>query len=416
MSLKMWKDEAADDPFWTVHPIFQGASTRKLYQGASVGAHEAGLFVADEDKDWFVRHNDVTSMYPSIMRLCNFSPETMTLKGTAPYSGKTVLSPTLVQIPDNRIGKDLVIEIADFDGVSRIEMSKLMELRAKYKAEKADSSEKAMKLAANASYGYNGMKFARYGSFLVAIATCGVGRLIMDTIVGIGHDLPDVTVLENDTDGVYTYGPDFLPDIRKALDEIFKEFPQEYAIGIDSVKYFGMLCTGNMKNYSLRKEYKNIIKGNSLKGRGMPGVCKLALEWTLDALFERESVADAWSKIVDHLGVAPLSDFEMSCEVGKEREEYSETTMYAKILKQAPWMRFGEELRYVRVKGMDYHYMPLGSHPDDVLMNNIDQAYYLKRTKTAVARLLEPVRQSDPAVDQLMKAHFDKKKRREKKK
>jgi len=416
MSLREMK--ALSEDFWEEELSLLSMES-SLYQGAHTGAYAEGIFVAMPDQDIQVWHNDVKSMYPSIMRQCNFSPETLRLVALRPYTGKTFLSPTLVEIPDDRIGKQVVMEVSEEDGAMRTVMGELMDLRVKYRVEKSDTAEKGMKLAANAIYGYQGMRYARYGSFLVALATTGVGRYIMEGIVEIATVNPLVTLLENDTDGVYTYGPTIIEHIREMLDDMFNKFPKRYAIRVDTTKYHGMLCTGKMKNYVLRKEFKNIVKGNSLKGRSMPPVCKSALESIADALFEGQSVEEAYSAIVEGLRESPLSDFEMSVEVGKERDEYKETTMYAKLLQQAPWMQFGEELRYVRVnEGGDYAYkfVPLGAVPDEELLRAIDHSYYLKRTKDTIARLLIPCRAKDADVDHFLKENIDKKKKKRKKK
>lgn len=134
MSLREMK--ALDDRWWDWEEEISLLSMEsKLYQGAHVGAYAEGIFVALPDQDIWVWHNDVKSMYPSIMRICNFSPETLRFIELKPYTGKTYLSPTLVEIPDDRIGKQVVMEVSETDGVMREVMGGLMDLRQKYRAE-----------------------------------------------------------------------------------------------------------------------------------------------------------------------------------------------------------------------------------------------------------------------------------------
>jgi hypothetical protein len=98
----------------------------------------------------------------------------------------------------------------------------------------------------------------------------------------------------------------------------------------------------------------------------------------------------------------------MNCDIGKDTEDYVETTMYAKLIKQAPWMQQGEELRYVRTTG---GYVPLGAKPDGELLATLDRTYYQKRIKEAVSRLILPVRANHEAF---CLEHLDKKPKKKK--
>jgi hypothetical protein len=139
------------------------------------------------------------------------------------------------------------------------------------------------------------------------------------------------------------------------------------------------------------------------------------MELFVNVLFESGDLEKTWSAVMAGLESAELPSFEMCCQIGKAIEDYTETTMYAKLLEQAPWMEHGEELRYVCCIDTPYKYVPLGAMEEDDLRERVDMKYYAGRIKDAVARLLVPVRNTDPIVDQFCKDHIDKKKRRKKK-
>src|SRR5208337_1584246 len=146
---------------------------------------------------------DFTSMYPNLMRNYNLSPDTL-------------LS------PNEKIPHDEVFVIPDVkhrfrkspDGLYRLALSNLLTERASIRTElsRLDSEssrykelaerEKAIKVIANACYGYAGWTGARWYVREVAESATALGRVTITKTVSKANEL-GLQVIYGDTDSIF---------------------------------------------------------------------------------------------------------------------------------------------------------------------------------------------------------------------
>mgnify|MGYP003875436873 CR=1 FL=1 len=362
----------------------------RRYQGALVQVFRRGVFLSDGRLQ--VQHVDVRSMYPTIMIVFNLSPENVQLVDRRAYTGNYRFGAELLEVPDSYHGQ-LVLRVGQQDSVTRRFLVDLYRLRLRLKAAAkkgdvlAESREKAVKLLMNQIYGYHGLEFSRYGSFLVAIATTAIGRYIMNLILDVAREngaLP----LECDTDGIYVYGAAGLADkVNERLQRVFGGFKFSDWLRVESKVYDGIIVF-KCKNYILRDGDRLIVKGSGFKGRHFPPVCDYAVKRFAWAVFRGENFADVWGEFRD-LRRFPLKMFTMN--VSLRKADYEDSTLYARLMERLPPSFKGEEVYFVKcVDG----YFPLGVRSDDELRRMLDVEYYRERIREVVNRVLEPVRES----------------------
>jgi len=363
----------------------------RRYQGAYVHVWNKGLFKAVPDEGKWVTHVDVGSMYPTMMIVLNLSSENVRLLSVKPYMGKFEFDAEngVVEIPDTYRGQ-VRLQIGKLDSVTRRFMLRFRDLRAEYKklgGKLGESKQRGVKLIMNMTYGYHGLEFSRYGSFLVAIATAGSGRFIMHNIIKLCEQYDDIILIECDTDGLYYFGRDISGEINNMLqNELFKDYEYGKILGVGTNLYDGMISY-SMKNYILRKGDKNKFKGSSFHGRHMPRICQTVLTRFTDAVFAGEKFSAVWKEF-QNLRAFPLREFTMSVQLGMLPESYDPDTMYADLSKQLDEPIWGQDIYYVKtVNG----YRALGTLSDSVIRRTLDVKYYKGRIQGIVNRLRDSV-------------------------
>jgi len=367
----------------------------RRYQGAYTEAFTRGVYRAIPEKDIWVWHDDVKSMYPTSMIVLNLDPLTVIFVEKRPYTGnyRYDYESGLVEVPDSYLGQ-IVVRIDKKDGVTRTFMLDMRERRKQIRMDESlsghvkKSRQLAIKLIMNATYGYHGLEYSRYGSFLVAILTVATGRLIMKEIIRIVDEDDRCEKLECDTDGLYHYGVDLSDQINDAVGRLFADYPLHHYLRVDTNKYLGMLVY-RAKNYVLLDCDDNLkFKGSAFHGRHMPPICRTALNDFARAIFDKKPLSRVWRDYHD-LRKFPLREFTMSVTLRKDPHGteygYDEHTMYhdlsTKLGEDVVW---GQDVYYVKtVKG----YVPLGTIPDSKLLRMVDRKYYLGRIRDVVKRL-----------------------------
>lgn len=403
MSLTELKDQyfesfqVDEDPF--------GLLTDRRYKGAAVEIFERGIHRTD------IYHVDVSSMYPIIMIVLNLSPESLTLIKTKPLTGQYILTPTYIEVPDETLKMQLCIKVSEMDSISRKLLSDFYDRRVAVRKEKPQGwypTQLTLKIIMNSVYGYNGMEWARYGSYLVAIVTAAVGRFIITTALKWlrAHG---ITPLEMDTDGIYVRGVFNADELTEYIQGKFSAFRLRHKLKLAANKYDGMIVV-KMKNYILRYGGKNIIKGSGFHGRKIPRVAEETNELLISALFEGKPLVPTWMGCIEMMFQSPLKDFEMTLELSKAPEEYAEGSIYRKLFDQLPGnVEWGDEIRYVKTTD---GYVPLGTKPDAELLAKIDWNYYHGRMKNIAKLLLAPMRDVEQEVATVYNYIYDVEKKR----
>jgi len=365
--------------------------TQRLYQGAIVELFNVGVYRSPPP----VRKVDVNSMYPTGMIVGNLSPESVTLKHVRPYTGKFRFTPTEWEIPDNVLGQ-VTIKIDKEDSITRRFMLDYMALRARIRKNKKlveverESRQSAVKLTMNYTYGYNGLIHSRYGSFLVAIASCGFGRFVMGEIIDESVEVHGATSLECDTDGLILQSElsDLTTLLTKHLRELFSGWGFEYAnvitVGEDIID---AIIMKSMKNYVTLEKGEVKFHGSAFHGRHMPRCVRTALERFAKAIFDGEDLRRVRLGLLN-LKNYELRDFTMNITLGKTPESYTRGTLGWQLSRQVDEAYFGETVSFVKTLNA---YTALGVKSDKWIRRNVDRRYYRTRINDALSRLSTPL-------------------------
>jgi DNA polymerase I len=178
------------------------------FEAAYVDILKTGLFPT-------VYKLDFASQYPTIMMTFNLGPDTVKMISQDPYdrekfSIKREGDRLLLVIPDDNFKKNMTIQVdLSKDSFIREDMLKLYKMRGELKkglktatgAEKIalKSKSDALKVLMNCVFGFQGLKYARFGDMAVGVAIVGLARWLIGSAVDRIKD----KVIEIDTDGIY---------------------------------------------------------------------------------------------------------------------------------------------------------------------------------------------------------------------
>lgn len=364
--------------------IFGGKA--KCYQGAYVNIFKVGMFKPTKKLDF-------VNLYPSIMAALNLDPWTVELVEMLPYTGKKPrFESNEVTVSDKVIDADLRIRIdISKDSVTRRKLIEFIKLKAVLKPKirtdpLVNSQYWVVKLILNATYGYHGLRYAKWGNVLISIITCAVGRAFLETICE-----KEKEKIEADTDGVYISRDISEEDIHNyegIVRDLLPEWALKEYIQLDMDEYLGGLFVDE-KNYVL-KTTKNdfIFHGAGLKGKHLPIVVDRVLQSLMSALFMENCTARDWGAILR--SAASLSDdikdFEMKAQFNKTG--YVGNSLYAQLEKKLAdhdmRANVGDTVRYVKtITG--YNLSEISAR------KQIDELYYLRRIADVCARALGPI-------------------------
>jgi len=361
-------------------------SEKKIFGGAVVKLHGAGAF-------FDVKKLDFKSMYPSIMMCFNLDAATVKLAKRSWPPTKFWIKGDMINIPDPKLGDTLLRVDLSYDSVTRGKFVELMHRRAEIKRQlKKDplnkafySQQWAIKVAMNATFGYHGNRYARFGSVLVALATTGIAREYITAgenfVVARGGKL-----IETDTDGLYYIGPTLSKDFNDYLRSLVPAPFESKYLTVETEEFDAGIFYEE-KNYLLKDGENIIFHGSGLKGRHIPRICDDALECAVNSYFAGESVIDSLHQFY-RLDKFPYRRFIMTAIISKNPQDYSEDTMYrqlcAEFARRGQKLKYGDEVQYVKtVRG----YRAAHFHAPGELL---DYKYYKKRIADVLSRVLQP--------------------------
>ena len=363
------------------------APNRRSNEGATVRCFRTGIFMP-------IVHKDFHSMYPNIMRAFNLSPETVKLVRMSKYTGKNDFkingNVALIEVSDKYNGQVLVEVDMSHDGVLRQVITDIINQRAILKKkwkETGDlqfrSREDALKVVANALYGYNAMGFSRYGNILVGILTTAIGRLLIQEAVR-QEEKAGNTLLELDTDGLYIL--EKTPHKFDASTLFPQGFKTEY-ITQGSDKYDGIILIDE-KSYVLYKNGKLIKHGSGILGRHIQPVVDDFVEELCQGLFKKEdpfAVMRRWDK--PRLKTYPNSAFVSFVNLSKRPDSYHEGNLYSQLIKLLQRsniaVSWGDRINFVKTTR--------GYTPTVLLKDGdrMDFHYYQSRMSEIASRILK---------------------------
>ncbi|MFA5307381.1 MAG: DNA polymerase domain-containing protein [Candidatus Babeliales bacterium] len=339
------------------------AGGKKAVQGAEPKSFVTGVFAKPKCN---VKHKDFSSMYVSILRALNLSPERITLVSINPYTGQYHFKPEkdccILELPDEINGQVTMRIDLSKKGVMRSFLDEIVEKRKVVKAKFAEtknpkykSDETALKLVGNILWGYNSMPFAKYGNVLIAVCCTAIPRLLINESMKLERKAGNL-ILEVDTDG-YWYvenkpvefkASDVLPDcfetdlITQGVDDI------EGIILLEDVK-----GDPAAKSYILKEDDGKITKhGSSILSRSISYIVDYFVDELAVCLFNGEDplhVLRRWNarKIESY----PTKDFVQYVTLSKRPDDYEPTTMYAGLIKKLQSakipVQWGDKINYV---------------------------------------------------------------------
>jgi DNA polymerase I len=364
----------------------------KGLKGALVLEPSIGLHTND------IVYLDFRSMYPSIFMAYNICPTTLIIKETKnesnPSPGVNFVSPS--------VRKGIVPAILEEVLASRAKVRKEMaEAKDKNIKNMLGAKQYALKIMANAFYGYTGYVRARFYVLDIASAITSCGReLIQRTKSIVEHD-ETMKVVYGDTDSI------MVKLQTKNLDEAFKigaeieqrinkELTGIVSIKIESVfktllvlakkRYAGLSC--EKVNGQWKEEI--VMKGIETVRRDWCDLTSKTLYGILDILLKEQNTKKAFQYVREVLGrldrnEIPIEDLVITKSVSKSLKEYKGTQPHIELVKkmkqrtpaEAPGI--GDRVGFVIVKGLQLM-SDRAEHPDYIKQHGlkIDSKYYVE--------------------------------------
>ncbi|HDJ25757.1 MAG TPA: DNA polymerase II, partial [Candidatus Bathyarchaeota archaeon] len=303
---------------------------------------------------------DYKSLYPSIMIQKNVSPD-------------TYVPPDEPEPPE---GVNVAPEVGhrfrkEPPGLYKEVLSVLIkardEVRERLRALKPedplyrllDARQKALKVVANATYGYAGWLGARWYLKPVAESVTAWGRYTIKRTIEMAEEM-GIELIYGDTDSVFVkYEPEKVERFLKAVEEEFglKIKPDEIFERVlfteAKKRYCGLLPSGKLEIVGLEA-----VRGD------WSGVAKKVQRGVLEIVLKTRNPSEARKKAVKFVrewisklraGEVPLKDLVIWEELTKKPEEYKVRAAHvraAEIMMEEGWdVSVGDKIGYVIIKG-----------------------------------------------------------------
>ena len=351
------------------------------YEGGYVWLKEPGVYEN-------VTYLDFQSMYPSIIKVWNISPETVDMG-----EGELVEVENVKHMVNRKVKGVIPALVEEFLN-RRMEIKR--ELKRNYNL-RMDAEQKALKVMANAMYGYMGWNGATYYNRNAAELIAALARHYIKEVHKIIEDMGG-TVIYVDTDGIQFIGG----NPEKIMEKINSEFP----LNIELERIVKKAAYWTKKKYAHLFDDQVIAVGLEYVRRDYPPLIKEAQRKIVKALLKgnvdeaRRIRAGYRRRLKD--GNFEIEDIAIVEQLTKKPEEYEKATkasVVAKILKE----RYGVEIHrgtylYIAIVrgsgGPTYRARPI----EMVSVEEVDISYYLKMYDDTINRTFEifkvsPVRQ-----------------------
>ena len=336
---------------------------------------------------------DYKSLYPSIMIQKNVSPDTYVAPDEPEPPGGVNVAPEVghrFRKEPPGLYKEVLSALLSARDAIRERLRELEPDSPEYRL--LDARQKALKVVANATYGYAGWLGARWYRKPVAESTTAWGRYIIRRTVEMAKEM-GIELIYGDTDSVFVrYEPEKVERFLKAVEEEFglKIKPDEIFERVlfteAKKRYAGLLPDGRLEIVGLEA-----IRGDwSALARK---VQRAVLEAVLKAKTPREGRERAVKIVRDYIAKlrrreVPYKDLVIWEELTRKPEEYKVRAAHveaAKLMMRSGWdVSVGDKVGYVIVKGSGKLYeraVPYFMATYD----DIDIDYYIKKQVIPVA-------------------------------
>jgi len=358
------------------------------YRGAIVLEPEPGIHEN-------VAVMDFSSMYPNIMIKMNISPDTYVPPGEEVEDGEVYVAPEV----GHKFRKKP-------DGFYRKVLSKLLKLRQEIRMAMKNvdprspeyrvlnERQKALKVIANATYGYCGWVGARWYKREVAEATTAWGRKIIKETINIARSL-GLKIIYGDTDSIFVkHEPEKIREFCKTISDKI-----DLPIKPDKI-YVRVFFTEAKKRYCglLPDGRIDVVGLEAVRGDWSELAKEVQEEIIKIILKERspEKAVDYVRKVIKELreGKIPLEKLVIWKTLTKDFEEYEVKAAHViaarKLIKAGYQLEIGDKIGFIITKG------PGGKLADKaepyILVNDyskVDVEYYVeKQVVPAALRIL----------------------------
>jgi len=331
---------------------------------------------------------DFSSMYPSIMIKYNIGPDTL-VKGECEDCWVSPIGYKFRKEPAG-LYKNVLQKLVE----ERKEVKRKMEKSTdEYEKRILDARQRALKVMANAFYGYMGWVGARWYSKESAEAVTSWGRSIISEAANLAKE-KGFTVVYGDTDSIFVKGKG---DVNSLINEISTKFSLE--IKIDKV-YKRVFFTENKKRYAgLTEDGKIDIVGFEAVRGDWCDLAKQVQTQVINLILKSGKVDDAIKYVKSVIFDLRRYNFRIEDliiwkSIDKNLEEYDVTAPHVVAAKKAAKAGYliskGVKIGYVIVKGSG----KVSDRAEPYFMvkekNRIDVEYYVERQIIPVAmRILE---------------------------
>ncbi len=369
-------------------PGFEEIRVRQLtqsYQGGYVHTPKNGL------------HHDVAlfdfrSLYPSIIIAHNISPETLNCGCCSTLEDRNVISKDKNKVPEETYyfcinHKGFIPEI--IEGLLRKRTEIQQEIKTlengsvKYKD--LNNRQYAIKILANASYGYYGYPGSRWFSTICAKSITAWGRYYIKKVIDFAER--DREVIYGDTDSLFVKMGS--GESISFIEEVNKTLPEGLKLELRGI-YKSCLFVLSKKGTAAKKRYALIDKEGNIIIRGFE---KVRRDWSKIARDAQEKVLVSILMDADHKaafeevknliekvgqGKIDLKDLVIYTQLTKPLESYEQLTPHVMAAKKAiakgVKISEGSVIGYVITRGTG----PLSERAEILeLANNYDPDYYI---------------------------------------
>jgi len=337
---------------------------------------------------------DFKSMYPNIMIAYNLSPDTyVPTKEPEPPGGAYTAPEVNHKFRKQPPGfyKEVLSYLIGVRDEVRSEMKKLKPDSPEYRV--LDARQKAVKVIANASYGYAGWTGARWYMKPVAEAAAAWGRHTILTAIQMA-DKDDLKVVYGDTDSI------FIENDPDRIQKLTKDVEKKLGLEIKPDKIYSRIFFTEAK-----KRYAGLLLDGRLDIVGMEvvrgdwaGIAKTVQEKVLEIILKDDSPKNAVDFVQQFIYElqqkrVPYRDLVIWKTLSKPAEEYEVRASHveaAKILRAKGWkLGVGDKVGYVVVGGKGRLYERVKPY-NLASLDDVDMEYYVsKQVVPAAARILE---------------------------
>ena len=349
------------------HPeIFR--EDRGNYQAAHIELYRPGFHAKNIKVDF-------SSFYPSIAMALNLGPDTTRIVGYDEYNEKLEEKDGVLYIPDNKVGKRLMVKIDHSRKSCLYNMcAEFKEMRKPYKlgSTKEDKSKSdALKIMVNTFYGANANPYISYGDMAVGITIIAVARwLLLSGVNIIRSRYGEDAVVYVHTDGINTNVDVDVTWLTKRLQLLLKHVitnSEHEHIEMDK-DYYQEGVWLQIGNYVLRNEDGTLTKhGSTFKATTRSKFYLKVLEKIINRRIDNTITQSFIDKLYD-LKEYELEDFIMRRAMHRKKEDYkSETDLILTLIEQ------GETIGMTPSEGTTFFYIKTkNGYKLDSLVNDID--------------------------------------------